>query len=158
MSYVWIVSGRILAIVIGLGFWLSAPEEGYRLVSGLILAWSLSVSWTQLVAFGEGRLGSVVGLTVLIVVGGVYFLVHHYFADALYTMTLHSAQPPTIIVILVALILLLGSLISTWVAHNRSTVAFSILYMWIVRLGDAKAETVERHPNYLKSYLSKGGR
>src|SRR5699024_1379373 len=88
----------------------------------------------------------------------VYFLVHHYFADALYTMTLHSAQPPTIIVILVALILLLGSLISTWVAHNRSTVAFSILYMWIVRLGDAKAETVERHPNYLKSYLSKGGR
>jgi NAD(P)H-quinone oxidoreductase subunit 5 len=158
MSYVWIVSGRILAIVIGLGFWLSAPEEGYRLVSGLILAWSLSVSWTQLVAFGEGRLGRVVGLTVLIVVGGVYFLVHHYFADALYTMTLHSVQPPTIIVVLVALILLLGSLISTWVARNRSTVAFSILYMWIVRLGDAKAETVERHPNYLKSYLSKGGR
>ena len=33
----------------------------------------------------------------------------------------------------------------------------SILYMWIVRLGDAKIETVERHPNYLKSYLSKGG-
>src|SRR5699024_4789778 len=89
LSNLWFVSGRILAIVIGLGFWLSAPEDGYRLVSGLILAWSLSVSWTQLVAFGEGRLGRVVGLTVLIVVGGVYFLVHHYFADALYTMTLH---------------------------------------------------------------------
>ncbi|MDN8918439.1 proton-conducting transporter membrane subunit, partial [Staphylococcus aureus] len=57
MSYVWIVSGRILAFLIGLGFWLSAPEESYRLVSGLILAWSLSVSWTQLVAFGEGNFG-----------------------------------------------------------------------------------------------------
>ncbi|RZH69992.1 proton-conducting transporter membrane subunit, partial [Staphylococcus aureus] len=33
MSYVWIVSGRILAFLIGLGFWLSAPEESYRLVS-----------------------------------------------------------------------------------------------------------------------------
>lgn len=60
-------------------FWLSAPEESYRLVSGLILAWSLSVSWTQLVAFGEGNFGRVVGMTILIVVGAVYFVVHHYF-------------------------------------------------------------------------------
>ncbi|WP_210144114.1 NADH dehydrogenase subunit 5 [Staphylococcus sp. GDY8P94P] len=157
MSYVWIVSGRILAFLIGLGFWLSAPEESYRLVSGLILAWSLSVSWTQLVAFGEGNFGRVIGMTILIVVGAVYFVVHHYFSDALHTLTIHSVQPPTFIVIAVAIILLLGSLISTWVARHRSSVVFSILYMWIVRLGDAKVETVERHPNYLKSYLSKGG-
>ncbi|RIM18366.1 NADH-quinone oxidoreductase subunit L, partial [Staphylococcus cohnii] len=66
-------------------------------------------------------------------------------------------QPPMLVVVIVALVLLLGSLMSTWVARNRSSVAFSILYMWLVRIGDAKAEPVERHPNYLKTYLTKGG-
>lgn len=157
MSYLWILIGRGLAIAIGLGFWLSAPEQGYRLVSGLILAWSLSVSWTQLVAFGEGRFGRMMGLFVLIVVGAVYYFVHHFFNGALHTITFHSAQPPMFAVVIVAVLLLFGSLMSTWVARNRSSKAFSILYMWIVRLGDAKLESVERHPNYLKSYLSKGG-
>ena len=157
MSYLWIVSGRILALAIGLGFWLTSPGEGYRLVSGLILAWSLSVSWTQLVAFGEGKFGRIMGLLILIVVGAVYFIVHHFFASALHTMTFNSVQPPMLVVVIVALVLLLGSLMSTWVARNRSSVAFSILYMWLVRIGDAKADTVERHPNYLKTYLTKGG-
>ncbi|MGO2788781.1 MAG: NADH dehydrogenase subunit 5, partial [Staphylococcus saprophyticus] len=76
---------------------------------------------------------------------------------ALHTITFHSAQPPMFAVVIVAVLLLFGSLMSTWVARNRSSKAFSILYMWIVRLGDAKLESVERHPNYLKSYLSKGG-
>ncbi|MDW4428399.1 NADH dehydrogenase subunit 5 [Staphylococcus saprophyticus] len=157
MSYLWILIGRGLAIAIGLGFWLSAPEQGYRLVSGLILAWSLSVSWTQLVAFGEGPFGRMMGLFVLIVVGAVYYIVHHFFSGALHTITFHSAQPPMFAVVIVAVLLLFGSLMSTWVARNRSSKAFSILYVWIVRLGDAKLESVERHPNYLKSYLSKGG-
>ena len=157
MSYLWIISGRVLALVIGLGFWLTSPGEGYRLVSGLILAWSLSVSWTQLVAFGEGKFGRIMGLLILIVVGAVYFIVHHFFASALHTMTFNSVQPPMLVVVIVALMLLIGSLMSTWVARNRSSVAFSILYMWLVRIGDAKADTVERHPNYLKTYLTKGG-
>ncbi len=157
MSYLWILVGRGLAIMIGLGFWLSAPEQGYRLVSGLILAWSLSVSWAHLVAFGEGKFGRIMGLLVLSVVGIVYYTVHHFFSDALHTIAFHSAQPPMFATVIVALILLFGSLMSTWVARHRSSVAFSIIYMWIVRLGDAKIETVERHPNYLKKYLSKGG-
>lgn len=158
MSYLWIISGRALAFAIGLGFWLIAPEEGYRLISGLILAWSLSVSWTQLVAFGEGNFGRVAGLVILVVVGSVYFVVHRFFDNALHTMAFHSVQPPMLIIVIVALILLVGSLMSTWVARNRSSVAFSIFYMWLVRIGDAKVETVERHPNYLKTYLTKGGR
>ncbi|MEB8127836.1 NADH dehydrogenase subunit 5 [Staphylococcus succinus] len=157
MSYLWIISGRVLALLIGLGFWLSAPEEGYRIVSGLILAWSLSVSWTQLVAFGEGKFGRIIGLALLIVVGSVYYLVHHYFSVELHTISFQSAQPPTFVIIVVAIILLLGSVMSTWVARHRSSTIFSIMYLWLVRLGDAKPETVERHPNYLKKYISKGG-
>lgn len=157
MSYLWILAGRGLALAIGLGFWLSAPEQGYRLVSGLILSWSVSVSWTQLVAFGEGRFGRIMGLIILIVVGAVYYIVHHFFSHALHMIAFDSAQPPMFAVVIVALLLLFGSLMSTWIARHRSSVAFSIIYMWIVRLGDAKMETVERHPNYLKSYISKGG-
>src|SRR5699024_12683991 len=98
---------------------------------------------------GEGNFGRVMGMSILIVVGAVYFVVHHYFSDALHTLTINSVQPPAFIVIAVAFILLLGSLISTWVARHRSSVVFSIWYMWVVRLGDAKIESVECHSYYL---------
>ncbi|MEB6242561.1 NADH dehydrogenase subunit 5 [Staphylococcus gallinarum] len=157
MSYLWILVGRLLALLIGLSFWLSEPGQGYRLVSGLILAWSLSVSWAQLVAFGEGKFGRIMGLLVLLTVGIVYYLVHHYLNEALHTIAFQSSQPPMFIVVIVALILLFGSAMSTWVARHRNSTAFAMLYMWLVRIGDAKITTVERHANYLKQYLSKGG-
>ncbi|MCG7337912.1 NADH dehydrogenase subunit 5 [Staphylococcus sp. ACRSN] len=158
MSYLWILAGRLLALLIGLSFWLSEPDQGYRLISGLILAWSLSVSWAQLVAFGEGTFGRIIGLGILLTVGIAYYLVHHYLTEALHTIAFQSTQPPMFIVVIVAVILLFGSAMSTWVARHRNTKAFSILYMWLVNIGDAKSTTVERHPNYLREYLSKGGR
>ncbi|WP_066060098.1 NADH dehydrogenase subunit 5 [Robertmurraya korlensis] len=149
-SYFWIMAGRILGIVVGCAFWLMAPSEGYQLISSLILGWSFSVSWTQLVAFGEGRIGRMAGLTFLGGTAIVYFIIHNLFYEWLNTTVFQSAQPPMSVVILVVCLLLFGSAIGTWVSRNRSSVSFAVLYLWLVRLGEAKPKSVESHPNYLK--------
>ncbi|MEG7357859.1 NADH dehydrogenase subunit 5 [Bacillus inaquosorum] len=153
-SYLWIMGGRILSLVIGVSFWLTAPDEGYQFISALILGWSLSVSWTQLVAFGEGRLGRIVGITFLGGAALVYFIIHSLFYEWLHTIAFQSVQPPMSAVIIVVCLLLFGSALGTWVARHRSSVFFAVLYLWLVRLGEAKPKTVERHPDYLKQYLS----
>ena len=153
-SYLWIMAGRVLSLGIGVAFWLAAPGEGYQFISALILGWSLSVSWTQLVAFGEGRLGRIAGLTCLGGAAFVYFIIHNLFYKWLHTSVFQSVQPPMSAVIIVVCLLLFGSALGTWVARHRSSVFFAVLYLWLVRLGEAKPKTVESHPDYLKQYLS----
>ncbi|MDY7433018.1 NADH dehydrogenase subunit 5 [Bacillus sp. V26] len=153
-SFLWIVAGRALALVISVAFWLAAPGEGYQFISALILGWSLSVSWTQLVAFGEGRMGRIAGLTCLGGAAFVYFIIHNLFYKWLHTSVFQSVQPPMSAVIIVVCLLLFGSALGTWVARHRSSVFFAVLYLWLVRLGEAKPKTVESHPDYLKQYLS----
>ncbi|MFL0366154.1 NADH dehydrogenase subunit 5 [Pseudobacillus sp. 179-B 2D1 NHS] len=153
-SYLWIIAGRSLGLVVGVAFWLTTPGEGYQLISALILGWSLSVSWTQLVAFGEGRIGRITGLSLLGGVALVYFIIHNLFYKWLHTTVFQSAQPPISVVVIVVCLLLFGSAIGKWVARNRSSVSFAVLYLWLVRLSEAKPKSVESHPNYLKQYLS----
>lgn len=150
-SYLWIIAGRTLGLVIGVAFWLVAPKEGYQLVSALILGWSLSVSWTQLVAFGEGRIGRIVGLFFLGGTAVVYVIVHNLFYEWLHSIPFYSVQPPMSVVIMVVCFLLFGSVLGTWVARHRTSVSFARLYLWLVRLGEAKPKSVESHPNYLKT-------
>ncbi len=155
-SKLWIIAGRTLGLVVGVTFWLMAPG-GYQLISALILGWSLSVSWTQLVALGEGRIARIAGLSFL---GGsaiVYFIIHNIFYGWLHTTVYQGVQPSMSAVIIVLCLLLLGSVIGMWVTCHRSTVPFAVLYLWLVRLGEAKPKSVESHPNYLKQYLSQGG-
>ncbi|QJC87121.1 NADH dehydrogenase subunit 5 [Bacillus inaquosorum] len=153
-SYLWIAAGRTLALVIGVAFWLAAPGEGYQFISALILGWSLSVSWTQLVAFGEGKIGRIVGLICLGGAALVYFIIHNLFYKWLHTIDFQSVQPPMSAVIIVVCLLLFGSALGTWVARHRSSVLFAVIYLWLVRLGEAKPKSVESHPDYLKQYLS----
>ncbi|MDP4525737.1 NADH dehydrogenase subunit 5 [Bacillus halotolerans] len=153
-SYLWVMAGRILSLVIGVAFWLAAPGEGYQFISALILGWSLSVSWTQLVAFGEGRMGRIAGLTCLGGAAFVYFIIHNLFYKWLHTSVFQSVQPPMSAVIIVVCLLLFGSVLGTWVARHRSSVFSAVIYLWLVRLGEAKPKTVESHPDYLKQYLS----
>lgn len=157
VSYLWIWAGRTLGLLAGLGFWLLSPGEGYQLISALILGWSLSVSWTQLVAFGLGRIGRIVGLSFLGGAAFVYFIIHNLFYGWLDSTVFQGAQPPMSVVIIVVGLLLFGSVIGTWVARNRSSVSFAVLYLWLVRLGEAKPKSVDSHPNYLKQHLSQGG-
>lgn len=153
-SYLWIMAGRTLGLIVGVTFWLIAPGDGYQLISALILGWSLSVSWTQLVAFGKGRIGRIAGLSLLGGAAIVYFIIHNLFYEWLDTTVIQSVQPPMLVVIIVVCLLLFGSVIGTWFARNRSSVSFAVLYLWLVRLGEAKPKSVESHPNYLKQYLS----
>lgn len=156
-SYLWILAGRALGIVAGVAFWLMAPGEGYQLISALIIGWSLSVSWTQLVAFGEGRIGRSAGFLFLGGAALVYVMIHHLFYELLQTTAFQSVQPPMAVVIIVACLLLFGSAIGAWIARNQSSVFFAVLYLWLVKLGEANAKSVDSHPSYLEQYLQKGG-
>ena len=60
-SLLWTITGGVLGLLVGIGFWLTSPGEGYQLISALILGWSVSFAWTQLVAFGYGRIGRIAG-------------------------------------------------------------------------------------------------
>ncbi|MGM0904812.1 MAG: NADH dehydrogenase subunit 5 [Bacillota bacterium] len=157
-SYLLIIAGRALGLMVGATFWLIAPREGYQLISALILGWSLSVSWTQLVAFVEGRIGRIAGVAFLGGAAAIYFIIHHLFYEWLHTTVYQSVQPPMFVVIIVICLLLLGSAIGAWVARNTSSVSFAVIYLWLVRLGEAKPKSVESHPNYLKHYLTQGGK
>ncbi|QDP39567.1 NADH dehydrogenase subunit 5 [Radiobacillus deserti] len=157
-SYVWIMAGRALGFLVGVAFWFKAADEGYQLVSALILGWSFSVSWTQLVAFGEGRIGRIAGLSCLGGAAIVYLIIHSFFYEWLHTSVHHSAQLPMSVVIIVLCLLLFGSAIGAWVSRKRSSVSFAVVYLWLIRLGEAKPKSVESHPNYLKQYISEGGK
>ncbi|WP_256090047.1 hypothetical protein, partial [Staphylococcus aureus] len=43
-----------------------------------------------------------------------------------------------------------GSLLSIWVARNRYSKGFAVLYVWLVNLGEERSKAIESHPNYLK--------
>jgi NAD(P)H-quinone oxidoreductase subunit 5 len=153
-SYLWIIAGRTIGLVGGAAFWLMDPSEGYQLISALVLGWSLSVSWTQIVAFGEGRMSRIAGLSFLVGAAIVYFFIHNLFHEWLYTTVHQNVQPSMSGVIIVVCLLLFGSSIGTWIARRRSSASYAVLYLWLVRLGEAKPKSVESHPNYLKHYLS----
>ncbi|MRG86845.1 NADH dehydrogenase subunit 5 [Salinibacillus xinjiangensis] len=153
-SYLWIMVGRALGLIVGVSFWLMAPVAGYPLISALILGWSLSVSWTQLVALGEGRIGRIVGLSIIGVFAIVYFIIHNLFYEWLHISVNQSVQLPISVVIIVVGLLLLGSAIGTWGARNHSSSIFPALYLWLVRLGEAKLKSVDSHPNYLKHLIN----
>ncbi|OHO72499.1 NADH dehydrogenase [Staphylococcus sp. HMSC036D05] len=152
-SYSWVVLGRLLAIVIAVAFWLNSDRSPYEIISALILAWSLMVSWNQMVAFSRGLIGRVVGVMMIVIVAIVYIITHHYFYNTLNTVYMHIAHPPVISIIISIIILVLGSILSIWVARQRDSKAFAILYLWLVKLGEAKAQSIESHPTYLKKYL-----
>nr|WP_239584423.1 NADH dehydrogenase subunit 5 [Aquibacillus albus] len=156
-SYLWIIAGRTLGLLVGIAFWFTAPGEGYQLISALILGWSLSISWTHLVAYGEGRIGRIAGFSFLGGCAIVYFIIHNLFYEWLNTTVYQSVQPPMSVVIIVVCLLVFGNTVGTWIARNRSSVSFAVLYLWLVRLGEAKTKSVESHPNYLKQFLSQGG-
>lgn len=156
-SFVWQIAGGALGLLVGVGFWLTAPANGYQLVSALILGWSLSLAWTQLIAFGYGRIGRLAGIFLL---GGaimVFSIIYNALSGVLYETVGQGAQPPMPVVIVILFIFLSASVIGAWLARNRSSVSFSVLYLWLVRLGDSHPKSVESHPKYLTQYLSRGG-
>ncbi|PNZ10961.1 NADH dehydrogenase subunit 5 [Staphylococcus simiae] len=152
-TYGWLMIGRALAIIVAVLFWLASEQHAYELISALILAWSLMVSWNQLVAFSKGKLGRSIGIVLIALIAMMYIITHHYFNSVLQTITVHRAHAPLIAVVISISILVCGSLLSIWVAHRRYSTAFAILYLWLVNLGEARPQAIESHPEYLKKYL-----
>ncbi|MFX3623741.1 MAG: NADH dehydrogenase subunit 5 [Ectobacillus sp.] len=155
--FLWKITGGALGFLVGGGFWLTSPEEGYQLISSFILGWSLSFAWTRLIANSQGSIGRVAGFSLLGVAVMVFSIIHHVLSKMLYATVHQGAQPPMPVVVLVLFILLSGSAIGAWLARDRSSTSFAVLYLWLVRLGDPHPSSVESHPKYLTQYLSRGG-
>jgi NAD(P)H-quinone oxidoreductase subunit 5 len=155
--FLWKITGGALGFLVGGVFWLTSPEEGYQLISSLILGWSLSFAWTRLIACSQGGISRVAGFSLLGVVVMVFSIIHHVLSGLLYATVHQGTQPPMPVAVLALFILLSGSAIGAWLARDRSSTSFAVLYLWLVRLGDPHPGSFESHPKYLTQYLSRGG-
>ena len=117
---------------------MNSDRHAYDVLSALILAWSLMVSWNQLVAFSHGLIGRVIGVCMIIVVAIVYIITHHYFFTTLSNVDIHIVSPPLISIILSIAIIVFGSMLSIWVSRRRESKAFAKLYLWLIKVGEAK--------------------
>ena len=125
-------TGGILGLLVGIGVWLTSPREVYQLISALILGWSVSLAWTQLVAFGYGRIGRIAGFSLFAGAAIVYSIIHTAFHSLLHETVQKGIQPPAPVVILFLFILLAGSAVGIWLARHRSS-TFLCCYLSLAR-------------------------
>lgn len=145
-SLLWTMIGGVLGLLTAIGIWLSSPGEGYQLISAFTLGWSIALAWTQLVAFGAGHFGRIAGLFFLSGAAIVYYFVHDAFYSVLQNSIPKGMQPPVPAAIILLVILLAGSAAVVWLARNRSTTAYAVIYLWLVRLGEPQNDLIESHP------------
>ncbi|MGG0657226.1 NADH dehydrogenase subunit 5 [Rummeliibacillus pycnus] len=155
-SSIWIIIGGGLGLLLGIAFWLTSPDEGYQLVSALILGWSVALAWTQLVAFGTGHIGRIAGMILFAGAAIVFKTVHIVFEKLLHDAIPSGIQQSISMGILLLVILLVTSAIGTWLVRKNSKTSF-VIYLWLIRLGEPKKKLVESHPKYLTQLLSQGG-
>ena len=117
----------------------------------------MSLAWTQLVAFGYGRIGRIAGFTLFAGAAIVYNIIHTAFYKLLHETVQNGIQPPTPTAIIFLVILLAGSVIGAWLVRHRSSTFYAVIYLWLVRLGEPQNDLVESHPKYLTKSLSQGG-
>lgn len=155
-SLLWNITGIVLGILVGVGFWLTAPQEEYQWISAVILGWSVSLAWTQLVAFGQGHIGRIAGLVLFIGVALVFRIIHSVFYSLLHETILKGVQPPTSVALFLLFILLGGGAAGFWLSHNRSSKLYAVLYLWLVRFSEPRNDSVESHPGYLTKIMFRG--
>jgi NAD(P)H-quinone oxidoreductase subunit 5 len=154
LPYSWIMTGGILGLLTMIGYWLTSHGEGYQMISTFILGWSVTFAWTGLVAFGCGRIGRMAGFILLAGAALMFNIIHTALDGLLHETVLNGSQPPAHAAILVLFILLGGSSFCLWLANNRSSTLFTVIYLWLVHLGEPHKDLVESHPHYLVKYLS----
>jgi NAD(P)H-quinone oxidoreductase subunit 5 len=154
LPYLRTISGGILGLLMGIGYWFASPGEGYQMISALILGWSVTFAWNGLVAFGNGSIGRIAGFTFLAGAAFMFNIIHSALDSLLQETVLNGSQPPALATILVLFILLGGSAFGLWLANNRSSTVFTVIYLLLVHLGEPHKDLVESHPKYLAKYLS----
>jgi NAD(P)H-quinone oxidoreductase subunit 5 len=142
---------------VAIGLWLSSSGEIYQFISALTLGWSVSLAWTQLVAFGSGHIARIAGFSLFAIAAIVYNFVHDAFYGVLQNSIPKGIQPPEPAAILLLIILLAGSAAGVWLARNRSSAAYFVIYLWLVRLGEPQNNLIESHPKYLTQSFFRGG-
>jgi NAD(P)H-quinone oxidoreductase subunit 5 len=156
-AHSWIIAGYVLGILVGIGFWFNSTGTVYQLISALILGYSVSFAWKQLVAFGSGGIGRMVGFSLMAGAAIVFSFVPAIFYRLLHETVQQGIHPPTPTAILALFILLLGISFGTWLTRHRFSTSFAILYLWLVQLSEPHRDSVESHPHYLALSLSEGG-
>ncbi|WP_428912355.1 NADH dehydrogenase subunit 5 [Niallia sp. Krafla_26] len=147
-----------LGIMAGIGYGLTSPDEGYRWISAIILGCSVTYAWKQLVASGYGRIGRLTGFTIFIGGSVLYGLVHSGFHSLLHEYISNNIQPSLLSVMVVLFILVFGSGVGFWLLRNPSSKAASMVYLWLLQVGEPHTNVVESHPNYLRHVLFQGGK
>ena len=156
-SNLWSITGGILGLLVVISLWMSSNLEGYQLISSLILGWSVSIAWTQLVVLGNGRIGRIAGIVLFLGAAILYNFVHDAFYHMLQEIIPKEGQTPELATALILIILLGGSVIVIWLARHRSSSIYVRLYLWLVRLGEPQNNLVESHPKYLTNQFVRGG-
>ncbi|PLS05761.1 NADH dehydrogenase subunit 5 [Neobacillus cucumis] len=156
-SLLWTITGGILGLLTALGLWISSAGEIYQLISALTLGWSISLAWTQLVAFGSGHIARIAGCTLFVIAAIVYNFIHEVFKGVLQNSIPKGIQPSEPAAILLLIFLLTGSAAGVWLARHRSSAAYAVIYLWLVRLGEPQNNLVESHPKYLTQSFFRGG-
>ncbi|MDI5789515.1 hypothetical protein PO124_16955 [Bacillus licheniformis] len=59
----WDMIGGAFALTVVIGIWVSAADDGYQLISALVLGWALFIAWRQLVTANDGRVTRMAGLS-----------------------------------------------------------------------------------------------
>jgi len=152
-----VIIGIVLGVFAGIGYWIISPAAGYHLISAIILGWSLTLAWNQLITFSNGHIGRIVGLSVLMGAAFLFIVIHKTFDSLLEESIRISNQPMIPPSILLLVILLTGSAIGIWLINHQSSKLYAIFYLWLVQLGEPDDNLVESHPNYLTRFHSKGG-
>ncbi|MGV3488401.1 MAG: NADH dehydrogenase subunit 5 [Tuberibacillus sp.] len=154
----WKAFGTAFGLLAGIGFWLMSPGLNYQLVSALILGWSVTMAWSQLTAYDFGRMGRMIGLIVFSGSAVMFVMIHTAFNKLLSGTVSSGTGSPAPLTIILLLILLLASAAEAWFSRHKTSKAYALLYLWIVRFGEPQNMAAESHPKYLVDLLSKGGR
>lgn len=154
-SKLWVIAGLALGFVTGISFWLMSSGGSYKLINALILGWSISFSWTQMITLGKGRVDRLAGFILLSGSALVYFFIHRFFYNWLHTAIDQSVQLPLWAVVLAVILLVVGSIINVLASRKSTSVVFAVIYLWLVHSGEGHRKSVNSHPSYLKQYPTK---
>lgn len=153
----WSMAGGALALTLGIGIWVTDADDGYQLISALVLGWSLFVAWRQLVTASYGRVARIAGLFILTGAGLAFAIIHFVLHGILKEAVVQGAHPSAIAAVLTAVVLLTGSAAGALIVRQRFAWS-GALYLRLVKMSEPHFDSVEERPNYLDHYLTQGGR
>lgn len=151
-SYRLIVIGKGVATIVALVFFINNHFNIYSIIVSVIIYSSISIAWRQLVAFGVGYLGKILGLLTIIITVLTYIFTHEMFIRILYAMHFPMNPPSLFNVILVAFIFMLGSLFNIWISLKPQSPLVCKIYLRLINIGEASERAIDKHPRYLNKY------